>query len=258
MNRNSAVITGVSRRIGIAWAVAERLRDNGWDLSLCGWPEHDRQQPWGADKHDPDFRGIPWQAIDFQDPQAPARVVADHLSRYGNLTALVTVHARSSDEALGAVTAAELDASYAVNTRATVLLVQEAARAGVRRVVLFTTGVHRDPMPTEIPYAASKAALQGLTTSLAAALASTGATVNCVNPGPVDTGYADAATLSAVAARMPLAQRWGQPEDIAPVVAWFLSPDASWMTGQTLDVDGGWAIRSGVQPRPDSEPVPEG
>ncbi len=142
--------------------------------------------------------------------------------------------------------AGELDLSFAVNARATVLLVQAAADAGVRRVVLFTTGVHREPMPTEIAYAMSKAAVQGITTTLAAALAPT-ATVNCVNPGPVDTGYADEDARARVAARMP-ARRWGRPEDVAPVVSWLLSDDAHWMTGQTLDVDGGWVLRNGVPP----------
>ena len=58
----------------------------------------------------------------------------------------------------------------------------------------------------------------------------------------MDTGYADDATRAAVAARMPM-KRWGTPRDITPVVAWLLSDDAAWVTGQTLDVDGGWSLR---------------
>lgn len=97
----------------------------------------------------------------------------------------------------------------------------------------------------------SKAAVQGITTTLAAALAPT-ATVNCVNPGPVDTGYADEDSRAHVASRMP-ARRWGRPDDVAPVVSWLLSQDAAWLTGQTVDVDGGWALRNGVPPgRPGS------
>jgi len=171
------------------------------------------------------------------------------VAEHGGLDALVAVHARSSDQSLETVTAAEMDLSFAVNTRATVLLVQAAARVGVRRVVLFTTGVHRDPMPTELPYALSKAALQGITTSLAAALAPLGATVNCVNPGPNDTGYADADTERFVAGRMPLEPRWGQPADTAELVAFLVSDAAGWITGQTIDSDGGWGIRSGVAGR---------
>lgn len=136
---------------------------------------------------------------------------------------------------------AQRDRSYAVNARASLLLVQAAARVGVRRVVLFTTGVHHEAMTDEIAYAASKAAVQGITRSLARSLAPH-ATVNCINPGPVDTGYADTATRAAVAAAMPMG-RWGTPSDIAPAVAWLLSDGAAWITGQTLDVDGGWSLR---------------
>lgn len=243
----SVLLTGVSRRIGIAWAIAENLQQHGWALSTSGWPAHDEEQPWGGDPNFPDVVGWHWQPADLADPDVPERLIADHLVRHGGMDALVAVHARSSEASLGELTAAELDHSFAVNTRATLLLVQAAAAAGVRRVVLFTTGVHRDPMPTEIPYATSKAALQGMTATLAAALARQGTTVNCVNPGPVDTGYADEGTTTSVAARMP-AGRWGQPSDIAPVVAWLLSDEAHWVTGQTLDADGGWALRAAIAP----------
>ncbi len=209
----SALLTGLSRRAGIAWAITNRLVAGGWQISASGWPRHDEEQPWGADAQPPNAPNVAWQAADLADPEAPAGLVDEHVGRFGDLDALIAVHARSSYQDLLSVTAAELDTSFAVNARATVLLVQAAARVGVRRVVLFTTGVHHDPMPTEIPYAMSKAAVQGLTTSLAAALAPSGATVNTVNPGPNDTGYADDGTRSYVSARMPLAARWGTPRD---------------------------------------------
>ena len=244
----SALVTGVSRRIGIAHTVARRLRDDGFTVSATGWPAHDAEQPWGADD-EPDLAGIPWTAIDLADPAAPARLVADHVHRFGGLDALVAAHARSSMQDLGAVTAAELDASFAVNTRATILLVQAAAAAGVRRVVLFTTGVHQGPMPEEIPYVVSKAAIQGVTATLAAALAPSGAIVNCVNPGPNDTGYADDRGRARIERAMPLAPRWGSPADTAELVSFLVSDAASWITGQTIDSDGGWGVREGVPER---------
>ena len=74
-------------------------------------------------------------------------------------------------------------------------------------------------MPDELPYIASKAALHELTRSLAVHLMPRGITVNCVNPGPNDTGYADDAARAAVAAANP-GGRWGTPADTARLVAW--------------------------------------
>ena len=216
---------------------------------MSGWPTHDAEQSWGADDRAPELPGVPWTAADLAEPEVPARLVEEHVRRFGSLDALVAIHARSTRQNVATVTAAELDASFAVNARSTVLLVQAAARVGVRRVVFFTTGVHQGPMPDELPYAMSKAALAGITGTLAASLASSGATVNCINPGPVDTGYADPDTSAFVASQMPLARRWGTPDEIAGAVSWLVSDEAGWITGQVINFDGGWGIRGGVPPR---------
>lgn len=65
-------------------------------------------------------------------------------------------------------------------------------------------------------------------------------TANCVDPGPNDTGYADADTRAAVTARNP-GGRWGCPADTARLVAWLLSDEADWVTGQVIASDGGWS-----------------
>ena len=66
-----------------------------------------------------------------------------------------------------------------------------------------------------------------------------GITVNCINPGPVDTGYAQGAVHAQVAAMFP-AGRWGQPDDVARLVAWLVSDEAAWITGQVLNSEGGF------------------
>lgn len=152
-------------------------------------------------------------------------------------------HARSSAQSLEQITAEEVDLSYAVNTRATLLLVQALAaqhdgRPG-GRVVLLTSGQYHGAMPDELPYVAAKGALHQLTPSLAVHLMPRGITVNCVNPGPNDTGYADSETTAAVIARNP-GGRWSTPADTARLIAWLLSDDADWTTGQVIASDGGW------------------
>jgi 3-oxoacyl-[acyl-carrier protein] reductase len=69
-----------------------------------------------------------------------------------------------------------------------------------------------------------------------------GITVNCLDPGPTDTGYADAETLALVAGHIP-AGRWGTPADAARLVAWLVSDEAAWVTGQVIASDGGSSAR---------------
>jgi 3-oxoacyl-[acyl-carrier protein] reductase len=235
------LITGVSRRAGIAYTLAGRLADQGARMFASGWAPHDAEQPWGAD--DVELADV---SLDLADREAPARLVAAARAELGGIDVLLAVHARSSGQGLAALTAAELDVTFAVNARATLLLIKEFAAqfAGEHgRVITFSSGQHRGPMPDELPYIASKAAVQQLTPSLAVELAPRGITVNCVNPGPVDTGYADDVARAAVAAAHPR-RRWGTPEDIVAAITWLASPASDWVTGQTIDVDGGWSIRT--------------
>jgi 3-oxoacyl-[acyl-carrier protein] reductase len=249
-----ALVTGVSRRIGIGMAVARRLAGLGADLFVTSWTAHDRDQPWGADpggmaavlaelEAAAGARRVEHLEADFLDPAAPDRALAAAAEAYGHVDVLVCNHARSSAGGLGALTAAELDASFAVNTRAVLLLVQAfAAQHDGRpggRVVLFTSGQQLGPMAGELAYATSKAALAGITPSLADPLADRGITVNTVNPGPTDTDYADQATRERVARMFP-AGRWGTPDDAARLVAWLCTDDAAWITGQVINSEGGF------------------
>lgn len=94
-------------------------------------------------------------------------------------------------------------------------------------------------MTDEIAYAASKGAIASITRTLAAALAPQGITVNCVNPGPVDTGYAEPSVRDGAASLFP-AGRWGRPDDPARLIAWLCTPDGGWVTGQVINSEGGF------------------
>jgi 3-oxoacyl-[acyl-carrier protein] reductase len=240
----NALVTGVSRRAGIGFAIARRLLDAGAAVFVQGWTPHDVAQEYaepGGTEGVARELGVGHVEADFSDPDAPRRVVDAARAHLGApLDLLVVNHARSGGGRLADTTAAELDAFFAENVRASLLLVKEFAAQFVGEagsVVLMTSGIHREPMTSELEYAVSKGALHIATTTLADELADRGISVNCVNPGPTDTGWGLAEHDPA--ARMP-AGRWGEPDDAARLVAWLCSDDARWVTGQTIDSEGGF------------------
>lgn len=250
-----ALVTGVGRRIAIGAAITRRLVADGAAVLLSSWAPHDAEQPWGEDPGGveallEELRVTGGRAehlpADLADADMPAALVAAARDTFGHVDVLVANHARSSEQTLEQLTAAELDLSWAVNTRATLLLAQAfAAQHDGRpggRIVTFTSGQYQGGMPGELPYIATKGALHQVTKSLAVHLMPRGITVNCVDPGPNDTGYADAETRRFVAERMP-GGRWGTPGDAARLVAWLVSDEADWVTGQVIASDGGWSAR---------------
>jgi 3-oxoacyl-[acyl-carrier protein] reductase len=241
--------------MAIGAAIARRLASDGAAVIVHSWSPHDAEQPWGADEGGAEalvdeIRSAGGRAelieVDLARAAAPALVVDHTRETFGRLDIVVANHARSSEQGLEQLTAEEIDVTYAVNTRATLLLVQAFAAtydgSPGGRVVLFTSGQYHGAMPSELPYIASKGALHQLTPSLAAHLMPRGITVNCLNPGPNDTGYADEDSIVHISSRNP-GGRWGRPEDAARAVAWLVSDEADWVTGQVIASDGGWSIR---------------
>ena len=231
----NVLVTGVSRRAGIGYAIAGRLRQDGAQVFTHGWTPHDAAQPWGADD---DFAAD--VEADFAEPDAPARVIAAARSALGPLDVLVVNHARSGLGRLHELTAEHVDAFLHENVRASLLLVKEFADqfdGDTGRVVLITSGAHLGPMAREVAYAVSKGALAIATATLAAELADRGITVNCVNPGPTDTGWG--LSEQPATPRMP-SGRWGEPDDAARLVAWLVSDEGRWVTGQVIDSEGGF------------------
>jgi 3-oxoacyl-[acyl-carrier protein] reductase len=246
-----AVVTGVSRRRGIGFAVARRLAGLGAAVCVQHLAAYDAAQPWGADPE-----GVPallaelralggpvaGVAADFADPAAPQAVMDAAVAAFGPVDIVVANHAYSTQGGLGELTAVEIDAHLQVNVRGSLLLVQafaaqHAGRPG-GRVILLTSGQHLGPMPGELAYIASKGALHQLTWSLSESLIRRGITVNTVNPGATDTGWAAPDLYEAIRANAPQG-RWGQPDDAARLLAWLTTDDAGWITGQVINSTGG-------------------
>ncbi|WP_285687062.1 SDR family oxidoreductase [Actinoplanes sp. NBRC 103695] len=250
----TVLVTGASRRIAIGAAIARRAVADGASVLLHSWSPYDAEQTWGADSPEAlrdELRAagghVEHVSADLSDPDAPAALIAAARDHFGHLDALVANHARGVNQSLETLTAAELDLTYAVNTRATLLLAKEFAaqhddtRPG-GRILVFTSGQYHGAQPAELPYIASKAALHELTRSLSVHLIPRGITVNCVNPGPNETGWADPETHAAVL-RMSPGGRWSTPQDTARLASWLLSDEAAWVTGQTIASDGGWSSK---------------
>jgi 3-oxoacyl-[acyl-carrier protein] reductase len=251
-----AVVTGVSRRAGIGYAIARRLAALGASLFLHHYAPHDRDQPWGDDPGGPRAvisgvtgalaagASVRHMELDLAIPSAPVQLIDAAGTALGHLDILVCNHARSGgDGPLGTLDAGMLDAHWAVNARSTILLAQafgaqHDGRPG-GRVIFTTSGQDLGPMTGEVAYAASKGALASITRTLADQLADQAITLNAVNPGPVDTGYAPPEAYEAVRRRFPQ-RRWGRPDDSARLIAWLTTDEAAWITGQVINSEGGF------------------
>lgn len=248
------LITGVSRRQGIGYAVAKKCAAFGASIIAHHYQPHDEEQEWGSDKLDEVFKGIQSELIDdarflevsgdFQKAETPDHVMNVAVDAFGQIDGLVCNHAMSgSDGAIGELTAEMLDNHWAVNTRSSILLAQAFAnqipkdREG--SIVFMTSGQRLGPMPGEVAYASAKGALADSTLTIADQLADQQIRVNTVNPGPVDTGYMDETTWKQLQPMFPFG-RYGQPEDPARLIAWLLTREACWITGQIINTEGGF------------------
>lgn len=249
----TAVVTGVSRRRGIGFAVASKLAVMGASLAVHHHLPHDADEYGTAEDLDgllTELQGClqgEARLVDLsgdltQAPMAEALILKLR-DMIGHLDILVCNHAHGGDAvSLDDLTAAALDRHWAVNTRATLLLTrafaaQHDGRKG-GRVIWMTSGQMLGPMSDNLAYAVSKAALAGATWSVADDLLERGILLNTVNPGPVNTGYLDDAPAAFIE-RFPQ-HRLGEPDDPARLIAWLVSDDGEWIAGQVLNSEGGF------------------
>jgi 3-oxoacyl-[acyl-carrier protein] reductase len=240
-------VTGVGRRAGIGAGIAARLAADGWDLALSWWRPYDAAQSWTSSSGEPadiaeELRGLGIRVVllegDLADPEVPASLVADATAALGPLSGLVLSHAESRDSSILDTTVDAFDRHMIVNARASWQLIAAFARQVVDggAVVALTS----DHTAGNLPYGASKGALDRIVVAAARELGDRGIRANVVNPGPVDTGWMDAGIRDALTRRQPTG-RLGTPADVAGLIAFLLSDDGAWTTGQLIHCDGGFS-----------------
>ncbi|MFE5323480.1 SDR family oxidoreductase [Paenibacillus sp. NPDC056579] len=249
-----AIVTGVSRPLGIGTAICRTLAQDGADVLFTHWRAYDRTMEWGAAEHWPEklceeLRASGVKAehleIDMSSPDSPYRILDTAAGKLGNPTVLVNNAAHSTRDGYQQLSADILDAHYAVNVRAACLLSAVFAQrfdpssGGGGRIINMVSGQDKGPMPGELAYVASKGAISAFTVSLAAEVAPLNITVNAVDPGPTDSGWMTDELKTLLRPKFPMG-RLGRPEDAARLVAFLASSEAEWITGQIIHSDGGF------------------
>jgi 3-oxoacyl-[acyl-carrier protein] reductase len=235
-----ALVTGGSR--GIGEAIARRLASDGADVALTYARSADRAQAVAAGIEALGRRALAIPA-DNGDPGAVEEAVNRTIAALGRLDILVNNAGIFRAATLDALTLADFDEMIAVNLRAVFVASKAAAGRmgeGGRIISIGSNLAERLWEPGISLYALSKAGLIGLTRGMARDLGPRGITVNVVNPGSTDTDMNPAAGEHASAQRSRMAMpRFGEPDDIAGLVAWLAGPEGRFVTGSVLTIDGG-------------------
>jgi 3-oxoacyl-[acyl-carrier protein] reductase len=239
----TALVTGATG--GIGGAIARAFHKQGATVAVSG------RQKEKLEKIATELGGrVHVLPCDLGDRAAVSRLVEDAIAKLGRLDILVNNAGITKDNLFMVMKDEQWDEVIAVNLTSTFVLMRAGARAMMRaktgygRIINISSVSGVIGNPGQGNYAAAKAGIIGMSKSLAREVASRGITVNCVAPGFISTPMTDALNEKQVAAireAIP-AQKFGSPADVATGCVYLASPEAGYITGQTLHINGGMVM----------------
>jgi len=253
LDRKKILITGVSRPLGIGATLAKRLAEAGAAVAIHGYSDYDvtlghkSAMQNGTEilaKQLCDL-GLNVTALttgNLMMAGVAEQVVEEAVAKLNGLDGLVLNHAYSTYGEIGNWTPEHIDPHLLINVRASMMMMQSFVNQVDTKkdnaITLFTSGQYLSPMINEIAYCVSKEAIICLCRQASRLLGDKNIRVNCINPGPNDTGYCFGEDYEAVAKMFP-SGRWGTPNDAADLLLFLHSSYSKWITGQIIASDGG-------------------
>lgn len=237
------LITGVSRPLGIGATLAKRFAKAGAMVAVHGFSEYDLALGYKSAAQngtetvtkelvESGLNVVMVTPSDFMKSNTAVKAVEEASEKLGGLDGLILNHCYGTYLEIGEWTEENIDLHLSVNIRACMLMIQAFAKQAdsnkENAITLFTSGQSNGPMTNEIPYCVAKEAISNLCRQTSAALGKNNIRVNCINPGPNDTGYYNGDT-----------SRWCTPDDAADLALFLHSSYARCITGQIIASDKG-------------------
>ena len=248
------LITGVSRPLGIGATLAKRFAEAGAAVAVHGFSEYDLTvgennsatangtEILAKQYQDMGLNVAPVTPSDFSRHGTAAKAVEEAAEKLNGLDGLVLNHCYGTSVEIDDWTEEDIDSHLSVNIRAAMMMIKSFAgladTSKDNAITTFTSGQYKHIETNLMAYSVSKDAVICLTRGTAQLLGDKNIRVNCIDPGPNDTGYCFGDAYEAVAKSFP-SGRWGTPDDTADLALFLHSSYAKWITGQVIASHGG-------------------